>query len=42
MQIPVQTIVVPAQGMAMSGIDTAEDLAAARSLIATHGEPAWA
>ena len=39
--IPVQTVVVPRHSFSMTGIDTAEDLEAARDLLARRGEPDW-
>lgn len=39
--LPIQTIAVGKHPLSMSGIDTADDLAAARRLLALHGEPDW-
>ena len=40
--IAIQTVEVSPHPLSMSGIDTAEDLAAARDLLAQNGEPDWA
>ena len=40
--IAVQTVLVAPHPLSMTGIDTARDLDAARTLLATHGEPDWA
>lgn len=39
--VAVQTVVVPRHALSMTGIDTADDLDAARALLADHGEPDW-
>ena len=39
--LAVQTVPVSGHRLSMSGIDTPEDLAAARRLLAAHGEPDW-
>jgi len=39
--LAVQTVLVPSHSLSMTGIDTPEDLEAARRLIAMSGEPAW-
>lgn len=39
--IPIQTVLASRHALSMTGIDTVEDLDAARVLLATHGEPDW-